>query len=299
VRVNLHAVTRFLNVHGERHFFHLDVTVWASSWERTSSFAWFCSVASCIGLSDPNWGVLLISKLKLQHEFTETSANRCFKSFVEHSISHHADTSEKVALRSSDPPGVSILSNLFTAKLTQKDTRLTKTEFTTAARQYVLLPPFKNDHGDILESKCGCQIQTCANASCKNKEIKLDAAGSHGLVCHPGVRALRATLLEKALEKCYRKAGGNPTKQPSTYSLLGGHFTKEDLSSLFCGRLNQVEAQERKKLAMTFLDIISKFPRGHLRTAELGVLRESFPPPSVVGEEDNNGIIRFDMRFSA
>ena len=31
-------------------------------------------------------------------------------------------------------------------------------------------------------------------------------------------------------------------------------------------------------------------------SAELGVLRESFPPPSVAGEEDNNGIIRFDMK---
>ena len=40
-------------------------------------------------------------------------------------------------------PGVSILSSLFTAKLTQKDTPLTKTEFTIAARQYVMLPPLK------------------------------------------------------------------------------------------------------------------------------------------------------------
>jgi len=77
-------------------------------------------------------------------------------------------------------------------------------------------------------------------------------------------------LLEKALEKGFRQAGGNPTKQPSTYSLLGGHFTKEDLSCLFPGRLNQAEAIELKKLAMKFLDIVSKIPRGHERTTELG-----------------------------
>ena len=45
-----------------------------------------------------------------------------------------------------------------------------------------------------------------------------------------------------------------------------------------------MEAQARKKLARDFLDISSN-------TAELGVLRESLPPPSVAGEED------FDMKF--
>ena len=240
------------------------------SWERTSSFAWFCSVASCVGLCDPDFDFARQSlgkasedaftialeslggpcylaeskyqiipaddpqvlsdstfykdlfkdepKLKLQHEFTDISSNLCFKSFLEHSLSHHSDTSEKIAIRSSDPPGVSILSSLFTSKLTQKDTRLTKTEFTIVARQYVMLPPLKNNAGDLVDYKCGCQIQVCANKSCKNKEVNLDAAGNHGLVCHPGVKAMRATLLEKALEKSFRQAGGNPTKQPSTYS---------------------------------------------------------------------------------
>jgi hypothetical protein len=128
----------------------------------------------------------------------------------------------------------------------------------------------------------------------KNKEAKLDLLGNHGLVCHPGVKAMRATLLEKTLERCFR----HPTRQPSTYTLLGGHFSKDDLSRLFPGRLNQAQAEERKKLAMTFLDVMSKTPRGYLRTAELGILRESFPPPTVAGEDDNNGRIRFDMRFA-
>jgi hypothetical protein len=48
---------------------------------------------------------------------------------------------------------------------------------------------------------------------------------------------------------------------------------------------------------MEFLDIIMNVPRGQIRTANLGVLRESFPPPLVQGEEDNNGIIRFDLKF--
>ena len=48
---------------------------------------------------------------------------------------------------------------------------------------------------------------------------------------------------------------------------------------------------------MKFLDIVQKVPRGHLRTAELGLLRKVFPAPAVAGEEDNNGIIRFDLKF--
>ena len=112
----------------------------------------------------------------------------------------------------------------------------------------------------------------------------------------PCVKAMRATLLEKALEKCFRRAGGAPVRQPSTYSLLGGHFTKDDLSRLFSGRLNTKQATERKELAMKYLDIM-KLPRGHIRTTQLGILRDSFPDAVVGGEDENNGMIRFDMKL--
>jgi hypothetical protein len=79
----------------------------------------------------------------MQHEFTDISSNLCYKNFLKHFLSHHSTTSDKIAIRSMDPAGVSVLSNLFTARLTQKDTHLTKTEFTIVARQYVLLPPLK------------------------------------------------------------------------------------------------------------------------------------------------------------
>ena len=64
---------------------------------------------------------------------------------------------------------------------------------------------------------------------------------------------MKATRLEKSLEKSFRVAGGNPSRQPSTFSLLGGYFTKEDLSSLFPGRLNGAQAEKNGKLAMEFL----------------------------------------------
>lgn len=60
-------------------------------------------------------------KLKMQHEFTKISSRFCFNSFLKHSLSHHAYTSDKT-IQSLDPPGSSLLPNLFTAKkkLTQK-----------------------------------------------------------------------------------------------------------------------------------------------------------------------------------
>ena len=109
---------------------------------------------------------------------------------------------------------------------------------------------------------------------------------------------MRATLFERALEVSFRRAGGNPARQPSTYSLLGEVFSKDDLSKLFPGKLSKTEADKRKLLAMEYLDIINEFPRGHIRTAKLGMLRERFPDVAVPDDNDaSNGIIRFDLKF--
>ena len=148
------------------------------------------------------------------------------------------------------------------------------------------------------EEKCGCSIQLCSNHKCKATSDQLDAAGNHGLTCNPGVKAMRATILEKALEKSFRRTGGTPHTQPQTYDLLGKLFTKDDLARLFSGRLNKAESEKRKKLVMEYLDIISTIPRGHIRTAELGELRERFPAHVDAKDEENgNGVIRFDLRL--
>ena len=73
----------------------------------------------------------------------------------------------------------------------------------------------------MKEAKCGCSIQLCSNHKCKATSDQLDAAGNHGLTCNPGVKAMRATILEKALEKSFRRTGGTPHTQPQTYDLLG------------------------------------------------------------------------------
>ena len=49
---------------------------------------------------------------------------------------------------------------------------------------------------------------------------------------------------------------------------------------------------------MGYLDIINECPRGHIRTAKLGMLRERFPDVAVPDDNDaGNGIIRFDLKF--
>ena len=49
---------------------------------------------------------------------------------------------------------------------------------------------------------------------------------------------------------------------------------------------------------MEYLDIINETPRGHIRTAKLGMLRERFPDAAIPDDDDvSNGIIRFDLKF--
>ena len=49
---------------------------------------------------------------------------------------------------------------------------------------------------------------------------------------------------------------------------------------------------------MEYLDIINELPRGHIRTAKLGMLRERFPDVTISDDIDaSNGIIRFDLKF--
>ena len=141
----------------------------------------------------------------------------------------------------------------------------------------------------------------CDNASCKKKDLfpTCDVAGNHGRVCHPGVKGQNALTLERTLEKVFRAAGGMPTRQPSTYSLLGGLFPKDDLSSLFCGNLSKAESEDRRVLAMKYLDVISERSPDYQRDEELAALKSKYPKPSAKGDEDNNGIVRFDLKFPA
>ena len=51
---------------------------------------------------------------------------------------------------------------------------------------------------------------------------------------------------------------------------------------------------------MEYLDIINELPRGHLRTAQVGMLREKFPDAPIPDDDDvNSGVIRFDLKLPA
>ena len=79
---------------------------------------------------------------------------------------------------------------------------------------------------------------------------------------------MRGTLLERALEVSFRRAGA---RQPSTYSLLGEVFSKDDLSKLFPGNLGQKVSQKRK---LEYFDIINKVP---VHTAKSACYESVFP----------------------
>ena len=156
--------------------------------------------------------------MKLQHEFLDVVSRRAHSQFVKTMV--HTDTNEKILLHSLKTPGRSILSNLFTANLSQRDVRLTKSEFVIVARQFTCLPPVKNEECDVIMHPCGCEAQLCGNAKCAKKDAVLDSAGNHARVCHPGVKVHKATILEETLERIFRHAGGHPSRQP----VLGGFF---------------------------------------------------------------------------
>jgi hypothetical protein len=142
-------------------------------------------------------------KLRLQKEFLNLANLVAHQKFVEYV--NHSDDSEKIVIESAKRENVSILVNVFTANLIQSDARLTKPEFMAVARQFVCLPPVSNGESKLFEAKCGCKTELCTKRKCKAGSEVLDPAGNHGLLCNPGVKAKRATLLERALKVSYRR----------------------------------------------------------------------------------------------
>ena len=89
-------------------------------------------------LSDSTFFVDLFEdnpKLKLQKEMLHLANLVAHEKFV--SYVAHTDISEKIVIESVKRPNVSLLTRLFTANLMQVDARVTKPEFTSAARQFV------------------------------------------------------------------------------------------------------------------------------------------------------------------
>jgi hypothetical protein len=92
------------------------------------------------------------------------------------------------------------------------------------------------------------------NAQTPGGGIELDPFGNHSLMCHPGIGSRKATFLERSLERVFRKAGGRVQRQPSTFRLLGEMFSKDDLMSLFPGKMTVPEGKRSSELAVELLD---------------------------------------------
>jgi len=136
--------------------------------------------------------------------------------------------------------------NVFTANLMQSNARLTNQDL-RRSRDNLCACFLSDGESKLCEAKCGCTIEHFTKRKFQADNEVLDAAGNHGLLCNPGVKPRRATLLERALEGSFRRAGGNPARQPATYSLLGEVFSKDDVSRLFPGKLSAAESEKRKK----------------------------------------------------
>lgn len=186
-------------------------------WERTSMFSWYCSMASCIGLYDPDFdfarqyldldsthaydlameslggpSYLERSKVELlpvgesdalKGEFYQEWARTNKKHKIQRLFqtisddNHRAslirlrgklcDINHKIVVKSlqNSPEGSCLLSRLFTTPLSFRDSRLNKTQFILACRQFLGLPPPKNEELGIHRRTCGCEYQICGNPS--------------------------------------------------------------------------------------------------------------------------------------
>jgi hypothetical protein len=244
---------------------------------------------------------------QLQHEFNDFIAKKEFKALTSTTALNnpHVTVSEKIrCLQAKENPEASLLPQLFRANLSDPEARLTKMEFIISARQFLCLPPLKIPNAESSELKCGCQMQLCPNPRCEN--ALLDAFGNHALTCHPGIGSRKATLLEKSIERVYRKAGGRVERQPSTFRLLGEMFSKDDLMALFPGKMTVPEAKKNSELALELVDALTMVPsvkkdaiveeiRTRIEIAAESKAEEKKEEEDDEKEKEGLSIIRFDL----
>jgi hypothetical protein len=235
---------------------------------------------------------------KLQKEFSDFIAEAQLKNITSNKSleSTHVSNSEIIrSLHTRKRPGSSLITQLFTARLSDHEARLTTTEFIISARQFFGLPALKITRGEVVELECGCEVQRCPSPDCAG--AVLDPFGNHAVTCHGGIAARKATLLEQPLERVFRKAGGRPDRQPPTSRLLGDVVPMADLAVLFAGGLNQEQTTKNGELAVELVDAFM-MPPSALQESVIAEVRSRFP---VVDEEKkaSQNVIRFDLCLGA
>ena len=236
---------------------------------------------------------------KLQKEFNEIVAQRHLRHITSTAqLAHvHVTNSEKISsLQARKQPGESVLTQLFKANLSDHESRLTPSEFILSARQFIGLPALKIPRGEVVELKCGCEAQKCPNTGCEGAII--DPTGNHALMCHKGIAARKATLLERALERTFRHSSGRSERQPKTYRLLGEVVPTQDLAALFPGALTVEETKKNEDLGLELVDAFLMAPSAR-RESVIEEIRTRLPPISESKEEASNNTIRFDLCMAA
>ena len=227
--------------------------------------------------------------LRLQKEFSAVTAQNAADELLSKSEGAHVSDSERITLLSKSP----IMSHLFTADLSNIETRLSKTEFIISVRHFLCLPSLRIYPDEPDRLMCGCEVESCDNSHCER--ATLDWAGNHALLCHKGLGAQKALLLELELERMFRKAGGSPDRQPSTRNLLGKVFDREELAALFPGGLSQASSNLRAGFAMEYLTALHTRPSRE-RDEKVARIKSLFPTTrSGATPKDIGGVIRFDL----
>lgn len=236
---------------------------------------------------------------KLQKEFNEIVAQRHLRHMTSDTqLAHaHVTNSEKISsLQARKQPGESVITQLFKANLCDHESRLTPSEFILSARQFIGLPALKIPRGEVVELKCGCEAQKCPNAGCGDAII--DPAGNHALMCHSGIAARKATLLERALERTFRQSSGRSERQPRTFRLLGEVVPTQDLASLFAGGLTVDETKKNEDLGLELVDALLMAPSA-LKESVIDEIRTRMPKVDESKEEASHNTIRFDLCMAA
>ena len=236
---------------------------------------------------------------KLHKEFSQIVAERHLKhvtSPTQLSNVNVTDSDKIRALQTRQKPGASVLTRLFKANLSDHEVRLTPSEFVLSARQFIGLPALKVPHGGVVDMKCGCEAQKCPNSGCAGTII--DPHGNHALMCHEGLPTRKVTLLERSLERVFRKSTGRCQPQPSTYKLSGEVVPKEDLEVLFAGGLTVEETKKNEDLGIELIDAFL-LPPSALKESVIDEIRSRLPSSEEGKHNANNNTIRFDLRMAA
>ena len=236
---------------------------------------------------------------KLHKEFSNIVAERHLRHIASTTqlANAHVTNSEKIrTLQNRKQPGESVLTQLFKANLSDREARLTPSEYILSVRQFIGLPALKVPNGEVVELKCGCEAQKCPNSGCGGTII--DPHGNHALLCHKGITTRKATLLERALERTFRKSSGKSERQPTTYRLLGEVVPKEDLAALFSGGLTVEETKKNEDLGLELIDAFLMHPSA-LKESVLDEIRSRMPVVSESKIEASNNTIHFDLCMAA